>query len=148
MSDASQDSASWWYGNKIEFKLRSGRNVWVRNFGYSGTYDGLMEGLANAKLNRRIIDAQVRAELHFPSDRPPLVIGPETREGPRGSVWMPPICCRAQLESSPFDQARCGSALKVIWFSTWSFFGMSLDEFIPATLSHIDWDAHAHDYDI
>ena len=132
--------------DKIGFNVPSGRNVWVRSFHYSGTYDGVMAGLPSKARNDELLQSYVKMERRFPGDPQPLLIAPETRNGPRGSVWLPPFCCRASMISfPPADEEMHGSVLTVIWFCS-PFFDVPLRNVITDALSRIDWERHAEDF--
>ena len=92
VTEASLDS-------RIAFSMPSGKRVWVDKFSYSRTYSGLLEGLPNRAINQRVIEEHIRSEQRFTDDPPPLLLQPEIRDGDRGGVWLPPICCRAVLDS-------------------------------------------------
>ena len=128
----------------ITFKVPSGRDVWVRSFSYSSTYAGLLEGFPDKSYNDDRVE-RCRSERRFPNDPLPLVIRPVSRKGLRGGVWMPPICCRAELYSvPPVDPDMHFSVLTVIWFCT-PFFDARLRDVIKAAISNIDWERHATD---
>jgi hypothetical protein len=98
---------------RITFKLDSGRLVWVVTFRYRGTYDGLLEGRPTDEINRQIVEAELKTARRAGSGAVQL-LAPPTRTDDRGGVYLPPVCCRAELESSPMNREMHGSSLIVV----------------------------------
>jgi hypothetical protein len=130
---------------RITFKLASGRLVWIVSFRYSGTYDSLLEGRPNAEFNKRIIEQWLKT-FRFRAGDNMLLISPETRTDDRGAVYLPPICCSAELMSSPTNQKMHGSSLTVVWFAP-PFFCEPLGVFIERSLKEISWEPNARDFE-
>ena len=130
---------------RIAFKLSSGRRVWVVTFRYSGTYDSLLEGRPDAELNKRILEERLRASRLRGGDKQ-FVLTPETRTDDHGGVHLPPICCSAELMSSPIDREMHGSALTVVWFAT-PFFNEPLASFVERSLKDVPWEQNAKDFE-
>jgi hypothetical protein len=130
---------------RITFKLSSGRLVWVVAFRYSGTYDSLLEGRPNPELNKRIIDERLKASRLRAWDKL-LLLTPETRTDDRGGVHLPPICCSAELMSSPMNQEMHGSSLTVVWFAP-PFFAEPLTSFVEKSLKEVPWEQNARDFE-
>ena len=65
---------------RITFKLASRREVRVRSFGYSGTYDGLLEGVPTRLMNEQLIERYLQSERRIPNDPAPYFVTPLTRE--------------------------------------------------------------------
>jgi hypothetical protein len=130
---------------RIAFKLSSARLVWVVTFRYSGTYDSLLEGRPNAEVNKRIIDEHFRASRFRDWDKL-FLLTPETRTDDRGGVHLPPICCCAELMSSPMKQQMHGSSLTVVWFAP-PFFAEPLASFVERSLKEVPWEQNARDFE-
>jgi hypothetical protein len=130
---------------RITFKLQGGRLVWVVAFRYSGTYDSLLEGRPSADLNKRIVEERMKASQLRAWDKMYL-LPPETRTDDRGGVHMPPICCSAELMSSPMNQQMHGSSLTVVWFTP-PFFSEPLSAFIEKSLAALPWEQNAKDFE-
>lgn len=130
---------------RISFTLPSGRLIWVVTFGYSGTYDGLLEGRPNAKMNKEIVDEQLKAAQLRTWDKM-FLFTPETRVDDDGAVHLPPLCCNAELMSSPLSQEMHGSSLIVVWFTP-PFFNEPLASFIARSMQELPWELHAKDFE-
>src|SRR5262245_30231346 len=90
---------------RISIKLASGRNVWVMRFGFSGTYNGVIEGLPDARLNAQIVASESKRAKIRKWDVV-LTLAPSTRTDDRGTPYLPPVSCVAELESLPMNNAR------------------------------------------
>ncbi len=131
---------------RITIPLASGRRVWVLRFGYSGTYDGLLEGAPSAELNANIIASRGKAAKLRAWDVV-LTLPPPTRTDERGRPHLPPVCCVAELESLPMNETMHISALTVVWFAV-PFFSEPLADFLNTSLSSLPWEQHAKDCDL
>ena len=130
---------------KITFNLHNGRSVSVEQFQHSDTYASLLEGKPNEFINNRIIERSLKAASKHDSDKP-FLIPPKTHQDSRGGVRIPPVCCVAQLMSTPMSSQMHGSALSVVWFSD-PFFDEPLAIFTERSLRDIPWEQVARDFE-
>jgi len=130
--------------SRIDVSLASGRLVRVERFGFSWTYEGLLEGLPNARLNQQIIKRALSAASRDRKDGACLLTPAMAEED--GGLYLPEVCCHAELSSSALDASKDGSRLLVVWFAP-PFFAEPLATFIQRSLRDLDWEEHAADFE-
>jgi uncharacterized protein (TIGR02996 family) len=142
--------------NPRQIRLRSGRDVYLRELQQSGVYDGLLEGLPTTEMNQRIINRLVAAERERLFGHDPYLIRPgETpidyaRDEPYPfgqPASLPSVACVGRFSSfqPARDPSRDYSVLVVIWFQ--EEFALPIDPEVWEKLLAIDWQQHARDCD-
>lgn len=131
----------------ITFELESGRSITADAYEYSRTYLELMEGLPNARLNRRILDEAQKKARTLWGKRKVYLVSPECdRTDPEHPV-LPPAQYIAWLTCpEPVDPKFMASELVAVFYS-----GLPEDTPIPEVfrkyLEHLNWEHLAHDFD-
>lgn len=132
-------------------ELRMGKSVELTCLNQYLTYEGLMAGFPNRKMNESIIE-RCRTAVHWEWGIPVQIIPPvQTPVPPTAGThrddhaWLPGVVCKAVLEARfPISKDADASNLAVVWFQ--NRFAMPIEESILEHLRNIDWNAHARDY--
>lgn len=143
--------------------LNSGREIVLDELSQHHTYAGLIEGKPNVKMNKRIIDTNIKAarkKLWF--DVEPVLISPIEKFMELGHYeigggrelydsdrkTLPGIVCLScwNCYEPARDEMRMGSVLKIVWFQ--DIFALPIDNSIVEQIKAVDWEKYAKDYDI
>lgn len=131
----------------ITFDLESGRSITADAYEYSRTYLELMEGLPNARLNRRILDEAQKKARTLWGKRKVYLVPPECDRSEPESPALPPSQYIVWLTChEPVNSKFSASELVVVFYS-------SLPEDTPITqvfqkyLQHLNWEHLAFDFD-
>src|SRR5262245_20241886 len=126
--------------------LDCGRQVSLDAFDYSRTYGGLLEGLPNAEMNRRIIErAQAEREGSWGPRKTHLIPPVVDARDPKHPAFSPALL-RAWLHcNEPIDPAFMGSALVVVWFAE-ECLDEPITEVVFRAIRGLPWDQLADDF--
>jgi hypothetical protein len=148
--------------------LDCGATIVLKSISQSMTYRGLLEGVPDSDLNRRVMDSarEEGQKLSINRSKPYLVL-PERRDylrmpgdmdalGERGGLlsafrrrkpeWLPVVTCIADFECLAAKNPNMdASSLVIIWFQ--DEYALPLSEAALRSIKALDWHAHAIDFE-
>ena len=137
--------------NVYEFRLSSGRLVWLDAVHVSRTYASLLEGSPDDEYNAKLIDRATTALSKTWGERQTHVIPPQTRritEVGRTYDRFPELRYHAWLTSDPIEDRWCPSELVVCWFgSPEEYRATPLFDLVARAASDLPWERLARDFD-
>ena len=124
--------------NFRQVKLKSGKVVTLDNFKMSFTYDGLLLGSPNKKMNDLIIQDVVNS---FDGNKVLMMLEDAYKIG----EILKPLIFNARLTSNPIDKRNDASYLNIVWFGD-DFKTITIEKMI-LNFKKINWKIEAEDYE-
>jgi len=123
-----------------------GHYIHVVRFYTEDTYEGLLLGAPDERMNEEIVDSvRERATRYFGERRPFHLIPPVIRYGGRPPM-LPHRICMAYLDSGEGLNGCMGSYLILAWFTN-DEIETGIAAMVQAALDQIEWSAIAEGYD-
>lgn len=132
----------------LEFE-QSGIKVWVSMFQVRQTYEGMMEGYPNPRVNDELIAAARRNFLgqkaRFIHVVPPVRQRKAVAGRPADHEVLPELHCEALVSS--WELGEMGSRLRVSWWQDEAAAALSVVEQVKRALVGVDWRESAESLD-
>jgi hypothetical protein len=120
----------------VRFELSCGRIVGISSFHCWETYQGVVIGVPNARINQMFIDSYERAGA--------CVVAPKIYKRDEREEYLPHLTCRAILSSTGLNRKYGSSSLTVVWFAD-DCFEEPLVEFIAKSVREVSWEKATDD---
>lgn len=138
--------------------LASGRDIELTGLEVFLTYDGLLEGYPNARMNDALLTRLAKRRESAYQTQPVHLVAPSRSQpeyGARELPWgpmevLPAVYCRGSFRSHPIDEELDGvlhrSWLTVVWFQ--DDLAVPVPDFVTAAVTDLAWEEFAEDYEL